>query len=121
MAEHPDKEASSKERRSLGEYFERVWGQALLAVSAAEDEATRATGRVAQAYGWGQDEMRRQTRLFTERLAHQRRELEKNLEESVQRAMSKVKVPRREALQEFSARLDRIEKRIAALEAPEGQ
>ncbi len=121
MAENPDKEASSKEKKSLGEYFEKVWGQALLAVSAAEDEATRATQRVAQAYGWGQDEVRRQTRLFTERLAQQRRELEKNLEDSVQRAMSKVKAPRRESLQEFSTRLERIEKRIAALEAPEGR
>ncbi|MGA9524735.1 MAG: hypothetical protein WBV82_24970 [Myxococcaceae bacterium] len=121
MVEHPDKEATtSKEKKSLGEYFERVWGQALLAVSTVEDEATRATQRVAQAYGWGLDETRRQTRLFSERLAHQRRELEKNIEDSVQRAISVLKLPRREALKDFSARLERIEQRIAALEAPEG-
>jgi polyhydroxyalkanoate synthesis regulator phasin len=119
MAERPENEAP-REKKSLVEYFEKVWGQALLAVSAAEEEANRTAQKVAQVYGWGQDEVRRQSRLLTERLSQQRREMERNLEDSVQRALSKVKVPRRESLLEVASRMDRIERRIAALEADGG-
>lgn len=120
MADRPENEAP-REKKSLGDYFEKVWGQALLAVSAAEEEAHRTAQKVAQAYGWGQDEVRRQTRVLTERLSQQRREMEKNLEDSVQRALSKVKAPRRESLLEVASRMERIERRIAALEAGKGR
>jgi polyhydroxyalkanoate synthesis regulator phasin len=120
MADRPENEAP-REKRSLGDYFERVWGQALLAVSAAEEEAHRTAQRVAQVYGWGQDEVRRQTRVLAERLSEQRRDMEQNLEDSVQRALAKLKVPRRESIQEFSARMEIIERRLSALEADRGQ
>jgi polyhydroxyalkanoate synthesis regulator phasin len=70
MAERPENEAP-REKRSLGDYFEKVWGQAL--------------------------------------------------EDSVQRALSRLKIPRREKILEFTSRLDRIERRISALEAERGQ
>jgi polyhydroxyalkanoate synthesis regulator phasin len=66
-------EEVAKDRRSLGEYFERTWGQ-----------------------------------------------VEKGVEEAVQRSLAVLKVPRRETLQEFASRLDELEKRIAALEGKGG-
>jgi polyhydroxyalkanoate synthesis regulator phasin len=70
--EHPVEEVA-KDKRSLGEYFERTWGQ-----------------------------------------------VEKGVEDAVQRSLAVLKVPRRETLQEFAARLDALEKRIAALEGKGG-
>ena len=46
--------------------FDRVWGQALLAVSTAEDEASKVLGRVAKVAGWSQDEAERHVREFAE-------------------------------------------------------
>jgi polyhydroxyalkanoate synthesis regulator phasin len=66
-------EEVSKDRRSLGEYFERTWGQ-----------------------------------------------VEKGVEEAIQRSLAVLKVPRRETLQEFASRLDDLEKRISALEGKGG-
>jgi polyhydroxyalkanoate synthesis regulator phasin len=66
-------EEVAKDRRSLGEYFERTWGQ-----------------------------------------------VEKGVEEAVQRSLAVLKVPRRETLQEFASRLDALEKRIAELEGKGG-
>src|SRR5260221_4006112 len=53
--------------------FEKVWGQALLAVSTAEEEAGKALGKVAEVYGWSQDEVKRHVREFADKLASQRR------------------------------------------------
>jgi polyhydroxyalkanoate synthesis regulator phasin len=47
-------------------------------------------------------------------------QVEKGIEEAVQRSLGVLKVPRRETLQEFAARLDAIEKRISALEGKGG-
>ena len=100
----------------LGETFERIWGQALVAVSAAEEEAARALQRAASVAGWSQDEVVRQVREFTERLASQRRDLERNVEDGVRRALSVLKLPRREQLQEVETRLARLSERLDALE-----
>lgn len=108
--------STPRERHPLVETFERVWGQALLAVSTAEEEAAKAAQKVAEAAGWSQEEVKRQARLLTERLAAQRRDLERNVEEGVRHALSHLKVPRREELQDFEARLLRIAERINALE-----
>lgn len=72
MTDRPADEPA-KDKRSLGEYFERTWGQ-----------------------------------------------LEKGVEEAVQRSLGVLRIPRRETLQEFAARLDAIEKRISALEGKGG-
>ena len=72
-----DTPESPREKRPLAETFERLWGQALLAVSTAEEEAGRVVQRVTGAAGWSQDEVRRQARELTERLVTQRRDLER--------------------------------------------
>ena len=68
------------ERSTLAETFERLWSQALLAVSTAEEEASRAVQRVTAAAGWSQEEVKRHAREFTERLLGHRRDLEHNVE-----------------------------------------
>lgn len=47
-------------------------------------------------------------------------QLEKGVEDAVQRSLGVLKIPRRETLQEFASRLDAIEKRISALEGKGG-
>ncbi|PTL76330.1 phasin family protein [Vitiosangium sp. GDMCC 1.1324] len=108
-----DKQETPK--HPLAETFERVWSQALLAVSTAEEEATRTVQRVAELAGWSPDEMIRQARLLTERLAGHRKDMEHNVEEGVRRALLHFKVPRREELQDIEARLGRLAERIEAL------
>jgi len=95
-------------------YFEQAWSQALVAVSRAED-ASRAVQRVAEAAGWGQEEIKRQARELSERLVKQRRDLEHTLDEGVRRTLARLRVPRREEIQEIHARLDRVAARIDAL------
>jgi polyhydroxyalkanoate synthesis regulator phasin len=97
------------------EYFERAWSQALLAVSTAEDEASKMVAKVAGAAGWGQDEVKRQVRELTDRLTSQRQALERNVEDGVRRALLNVRVPRRDDLREIGARLERLEQRLQAL------
>jgi polyhydroxyalkanoate synthesis regulator phasin len=43
------------------------------------------------------------------------KELERAVEEAVKKALSRVKVPRREELQQLNARLDKLAERVEAL------
>jgi polyhydroxyalkanoate synthesis regulator phasin len=104
------------EKRTFSEIFEHLWSQALVAVSAAEDEVSKAVQKLAEAAGWSQEEARRQVRELSERLVAQRRELNRAVEEGVKKALARVKVPRRDELQDFGRRLDRLAERIQALE-----
>jgi polyhydroxyalkanoate synthesis regulator phasin len=110
-----DKPEAPRERHPVADAFERVWSQALLAVTTAEEEVHRTLQRVAATAGWSQDEVKRLAREFTERLAGHRKDLEHSVEVAVCGAISKVKVPRREELQEFEARLTRLAERVDAL------
>ncbi len=112
----PDADKSDKvAREGLPEYVEKVWSQALIAVSTAEDEATRLVARLAAAAGWGQDEVKRQVQELSERLLTQRRSLETNVEEAVRGTLARLQVPRREQVLELTARLDRLAERVDAL------
>ncbi|MBN1210407.1 MAG: phasin family protein [Myxococcaceae bacterium] len=110
-----DKPEAPREKNPVAEAFERVWSQALVAVSTAEEEVNRTLQRVAATAGWSQEEVKRHAREFTEKLVGHRRELERNVEEAVRGTLSRLKVPRREELQEFEARLTRLAERIDAL------
>jgi polyhydroxyalkanoate synthesis regulator phasin len=110
-----DKPEAPREKHPVAEAFERVWSQALLAVSTAEEEVNRTLQRVATTAGWSQEEVKRHAREFTDRLVGHRKALESRVEEAVHGALSRLKVPRREDLQEFEARLARLAERIDAL------
>ena len=106
---------SGKEKRSLPEQFREAWGQALAAVSNAEDEAQKALQRVSDLAGWGPEEVRRHARDFADRLAGQRRELEKNIEAGVNRALSRVKLPKREEVARLQERVAALTSRVETL------
>jgi hypothetical protein len=101
--------------RPVVEYFQRLWGQALVAVSQAEDEAGKAAQKFAEVTGWGQEEIKRQARELSERLVRQRRDLEHSVEEGVRRTLLTLRVPRREEIHDIQARLERVAARIEAL------
>lgn len=105
-------EPFGKDKRTLSDFFEKAWGQALAAASLAEEEASRTVSRVSQAAGWSQDEVKRQARELTERLSQQRAAVEKGLEEGVKRALARVALPRREELAQLNARLDAVARRV---------
>ena len=95
--------------------LERLWSQALVTVSAAGEEVGRTAQKLAERAGLNAEEIRGHLREFTERLTTQRRDLESRVEEAARRALSTVKVPRREQLQELQTRLDSLEARVAKL------
>jgi polyhydroxyalkanoate synthesis regulator phasin len=95
--------------------LERLWSQALVTVSAAGEEVGRTAQKLAERAGLNPEEIRGHLREFTERLTTQRRDLESRVEEAARRALSSVKVPRREQLQELQSRLDSLEARVAKL------
>jgi polyhydroxyalkanoate synthesis regulator phasin len=95
--------------------LERLWSQALVAVSSAGEEVGRTAQRLAERAGLNPDEMRGHLREFTDRLTTQKRVLESRVEDAARRAMATVKIPRREQLQELQTRLDALEARVAKL------
>ena len=105
-----------KDRRPVVEALERMWAQAVTAMSSVEDEAARVVQRAQTVAGWSQDEVRRQMGDLAERLAAQRRELEVGLEERVRGALLRLRVPRREEVQALMARVDRVAERVERLE-----
>ena len=105
-----------KDRRPVVEVLERMWAQALTAVSSVEDEAARVVQRAQTVAGWSQDEVRRQMNELTERLAAQRKELEQGLDERVRGALQRLRVPRRDEVQALTARVDRVTERLEKLE-----
>lgn len=105
-----------KDRRPVVEALERMWAQAVTAMSSVEDEAARVVQRAQTVAGWSQDEVRRQMGDLAERLAAQRRELEQGLEERVRGALQRLRVPRREEVQALMARMERVAERVETLE-----
>jgi len=95
--------------------LERLWSQALVAVTSAGEEAGRTAQRILERAGLNAEEIRGHLREFTERLATQGRDLEDRGEEAARRAVSSFKVPRREQIQELQARLDSLEARLTSL------
>ncbi|MGC4115339.1 MAG: phasin family protein [Myxococcales bacterium] len=98
-------------------WFREAWSQALMAVNAAEEEASRLLHKAGELAGWKPDDSKHYGKEFGERLAAQRKELEKSLDERVHKALARVKVPKREEISALAKRVGRIAERIEALEA----
>jgi len=105
-----------KDKRPVVEALERMWAQAVTAMSSVEDEAARVVQKAQTVAGWSQEEVRRQVGELAERLAAQRQQLEQGLEERVRGALQRLRVPRRDELQALSARVDRVAERLERLE-----
>jgi polyhydroxyalkanoate synthesis regulator phasin len=103
------------DRRSIAEFFQQVWSQALVTVSGAEDEAAKLLARVQGMAGWSQDEVKRQVREYADRLTSQRRDMERKVEDTVRVSLQRLRVPRKEEIAQLNSRLDTLNKRIEQL------
>ncbi len=99
----------------LQELFKEAWSQALAGVNAAEQEAEKVFTKLADAAGFSAEDVRRHARDFGERLASQRRDSERGIDEAVKRAASRFRVPSREDLDELRRRVDAVAARVDAL------
>ncbi len=95
--------------------FKEAWSNALAGVNAAEQEAEKVLARIADVAGFSPDDVRRQAREFGERLANQRREVERAVDEAVRRAANRFRIPSREDIEALERRLDAVAQRLDAL------
>lgn len=102
----------SKEKKGLADSLQSVWSQALLAVNSAETEASSLVSKLQSSAQLSQDEVRKQVRELADRLTHQRRDIERRVEEGVRLTLQRVRVPRREEIAGLNARLDTLNRRI---------
>jgi polyhydroxyalkanoate synthesis regulator phasin len=99
----------------IQELFKEAWSQALAGVNAAEQEAEKVFSKLADAAGFSADDVKRHARDFGERLASQRREIERGIDDAVKRATSRFRVPSQEDLDALRRRLDAVAERVEAL------
>ena len=95
--------------------FKEAWSNALAGVNAAEQEAEKVLTRIADAAGFSPDDVRRQAREFGERLANQRREVERAVDDAVRRAANRFRIPSREDIEALQRRVDEVAQRVDAL------
>jgi len=95
---------------NIQEVFKEAWSHALAGVNAAEQEAEKVLGKMADAAGFSPEDVRRHARDFGVRLQAQRKELEKAIDDGVKKAATRLQVPTK-------GDLDAIEKRLAELTA----
>lgn len=88
--------------------FQQMWTQALTTVQGAEEEAQKLVARMQVV---GQDEARK----LGERLAMQRKELERRLDDVVATSLSRLRVPTRAQLAQLNTRIDALAKRAENL------
>lgn len=98
-------------------WFKDAWSQALMAVNSAEEEAGKVLHKAGDLAGWGPDEVKRLSKEFGERLASQRKEFERSMEEVVAKTLSRTKIPSREQIESLQHRIERVGARIEALRA----
>ncbi len=99
----------------IRETFKEAWSHALAGVNAAEQEAEKVLTRIADAAGFSPDDVRRHAREFGERLASQRREVERAIDDAVRKAANRFRLPTREDLDALQKRLDAVAQRVDAL------
>lgn len=107
------------DRRVVVDWFKDAWSQALIAVNTAEEEAGRVLNKAGDLAGWGPEEVKRLSKEFAVRLASQRDQFEKSVEEVVARTLSRTKIPSREQIEALQHRIERVSSRIEALRAGE--
>jgi len=95
--------------------FKDAWSQALVGINAAEQEAERVLGRIADAAGFTPEDVRKHAREFGDRLQQQRREVEKGIDEAVKKATDRFRFPSRGEVDELRERVDALAKQVDAL------
>ncbi len=101
----------------IRETFKEAWSQALVGLNAAEQEAEKVIGKIADAAGFTPEDVRRHAREFADRLQSQRKEIEKTIDEAVRRATGRFKLPSRDEIDALRQRVDAIAARVDAIAA----
>jgi polyhydroxyalkanoate synthesis regulator phasin len=106
----------------IQEMFKEAWSSALAGVNAAETEAEKVLGKLADAAGFSPEDVKRHAREFGERLTTQRRDLEKVIDEAVKRTASRFRIPTHADIEALQKRVDDVASKVEALskEKPAG-
>jgi polyhydroxyalkanoate synthesis regulator phasin len=100
--------------------FREAWSRAVTGVTAAEQEAEKVLGRMADAAGFSAEDLRRQARDLGDRLQAQTREIEKAIDEGVRKAAGQLQAPAQRELEALKKRMDDLTARIEAMGRPKG-
>jgi polyhydroxyalkanoate synthesis regulator phasin len=102
--------------------FKEAWSSALAGVNAAEQEAEKVFGRLADVAGFSPEDVRRHAREFGDRLTSQRREIEKAIDDAVRRTANRFKIPTQSDIETLQKRVEAVSERVEALakERPAG-
>ncbi len=99
----------------IRETFKEAWSSALAGMNAAEAEAEKVLGKLADAAGLSPEDVKRHAREFGERLVTQRRDLEKAIDEAVRRTANRFRIPSQADIDALAKRVDEVSARIEAL------
>ncbi|HEX9306079.1 MAG TPA: phasin family protein [Anaeromyxobacter sp.] len=99
----------------IQEMFKEAWSHALAGVNAAEAEAEKVLGKLADAAGFSPDDVKRHAREFGERLTTQRRDLEKAIDEAVKRTANRFRIPTQSDIEALQKRVDAVAARVEAI------
>jgi len=99
----------------IRESFKEAWSTALAGMNAAEAEAEKVLGKLADAAGLSPEDVKRHAREFGERLVTQRRDLEKAIDEAVRRTANRFRIPSQADIDALAKRVDDVSARIEAL------
>jgi polyhydroxyalkanoate synthesis regulator phasin len=95
--------------------FREAWSQALVGLNAAEAEAEKVLGRLADAAGLTPEDVKHHAREFGVRLSQQRREVERAIDDGVKRAAAQFKIPTRDEIDALRRRMDEIADRLESV------
>ena len=99
----------------IRETFKEAWSSALAGVNAAEAEAEKVLGKLADAAGLSPEDVKRHAREFGERLTTQRKDLEKAIDEAVRRTANRFRIPTHSDIEALTKRVDEVSARVEAL------
>jgi polyhydroxyalkanoate synthesis regulator phasin len=95
--------------------FREAWSHALVGLNAAEAEAEKVLGRLADAAGLTPEDVKHHAREFGVRLSQQRREVERAIDDGVKRAAAQFKIPTRDEIDALRRRMDEIADRLESV------
>jgi polyhydroxyalkanoate synthesis regulator phasin len=99
----------------LRETFKEAWSSALAGVNAAEAEAEKVLGKLADAAGFSPDDVKRHAREFGERLTTQRRDLERAIDDAVKRTANRFRIPTHADIEALEKRVDAVAAKVEEL------
>jgi polyhydroxyalkanoate synthesis regulator phasin len=99
----------------LRDTFREAWSSALAGVNAAEAEAEKVLGKLADAAGFSPDDVKRHAREFGERLTTQRHDLERAIDDAVKRTANRFRIPTQADIEALQKRVDAVAAKVEAI------